>query len=71
MKADARLRTIPVVVVSGSSAESDVARAYEEQIVGYIVKCASQDEYFSAIRAAKELWFHNVMLRPKHKQSGA
>ena len=71
MKADARLRSIPVVVVSGSRTESDVARAYEEQIVGYVVKCASQDEYFTAIRAVKELWFHNVVLPPKRAQSAS
>ena len=71
MKADARLRSIPVVVVSGSRAESDVARAYEEQIAGYVVKCASQDEYFTAIRAVKELWFHNVVFPPKRAQSGS
>jgi chemotaxis family two-component system response regulator Rcp1 len=71
MKADARLRSIPVVVVSGSRAESDVVRAYEEQIVAYIVKCASQDEYFTAIRAVKELWFHNVVFPPKSAQSGS
>lgn len=71
MKADARLRSIPVVVVSGSRAESDVARAYEEQIVAYIVKGASKDEYFTAIRAVKELWFHYVVFPPKGAQSGS
>jgi DNA-binding NarL/FixJ family response regulator len=71
MKADPQLRSIPVVVVSGSRAETDLARAYDGQIAGYIVKGASRDEYFTAIRAVKELWFHNVVFPPKHAQSGA
>jgi two-component system, chemotaxis family, response regulator Rcp1 len=71
MKADARLRSIPVVVVSGSHAETDITRAYDEQIAGYIVKDVSKDEYFTAIRAVKELWFHNVVFPPKDAQSGA
>ena len=69
MKADAQLRPIPVVVVSGSSAEADVARAYDEQISAYVVKPASHDEYFSAIRAVKELWFHVVTLPARQAQT--
>ena len=70
MKSDTRLRSIPVVVVSGSRAATDIARAYDEQIAGYIVKGGPRDEYLTAIRAVKELWFHNVMLPPKNAQSG-
>ena len=70
MKADPELRRIPVVVVSGSNADADIRRAYDEQIAGYIVKPASHDEYFSAIRSVKELWFHVVTLPPKGAVSG-
>jgi two-component system, chemotaxis family, response regulator Rcp1 len=65
IKTDPNLRAIPVVVVSGSNAESDIARAYDEQVAAYIVKPASHEEYFTAIRAVKELWFHIVALPPK------
>ncbi|HEV2201953.1 MAG TPA: response regulator [Bryobacteraceae bacterium] len=71
MKADPRLRSIPVVVVSGSRAEADVARAYEKQVAGYIVKGASRDDYLTAIRAVKELWFHNVVLPSKRAGSAS
>ena len=70
MKADPELRRIPVVVVSGSNADADIRRAYDEQIAGYIVKPASHDEYFSAIRSVKELWFHVVTLPPRGAVSG-
>jgi CheY-like chemotaxis protein len=64
MKADAHLRNIPVIVLSGSDRSSDIARAYELQIAGYLVKPVNVDDYFSAIRAVKELWFHLVASPP-------
>jgi CheY-like chemotaxis protein len=71
MKADPELRRIPVVVMSSSSAEQDLARAYDAQISAYLVKPSNFDDYFSAIRAVKELWFHVVALPPKaHSASG-
>src|SRR4051812_754728 len=70
MKADPALRSIPVVVVSGSRAENDIVRAYDLQIAAYIVKPATQDEYFSAIRAVKELWFNIVALPPDRTENG-
>ncbi len=65
MRADEELRRIPVVVMSSSSAEQDLARAYDAQISAYLVKPSSYDDYFNAIRAVKELWFHVVALPPK------
>ena len=70
IKADPNVRAIPVVVISGSNAESDIARAYDEQVAAYIVKPATHDEYVRAFRAVKELWFHIVALPPKHAGSG-
>jgi CheY-like chemotaxis protein len=65
MRADEKLRRIPVVVMSSSNAEKDLARAYDAQISAYLVKPSTYDEYFNAIRAVKELWFHVVALPPK------
>jgi chemotaxis family two-component system response regulator Rcp1 len=62
MKADDSLRRIPVIVVSGSDRDQDVIRAYDQQVSAYIVKPTDPDEYFSAIRSIKELWFHVVAL---------
>jgi chemotaxis family two-component system response regulator Rcp1 len=67
MKADPELRRIPVVVMSSSSAEKDLARAYDAQISAYLIKPSNFDEYFNAIRAVKELWFHVVALPPKSR----
>ena len=62
MKADDSLRRIPVIVVSGSDRDQDVNRAYDDQVSAYLVKPTDPDEYFSAIRSIKELWFHVVAL---------
>ncbi len=67
MKADPELRRIPVIVMSSSSAESDLARAYDAQISAYLVKPSNVDDYFNAIRAVKELWFHVVTPPPRAK----
>lgn len=69
MKADPELRRIPVIVMSSSSAEKDLARAYDAQISAYLVKPSNFDEYFNAIRAVKELWFHVVALPPKTRSA--
>jgi two-component system, chemotaxis family, response regulator Rcp1 len=65
MKADPSLRRIPVVVISGSRSEMDIARAYDDQISAYLVKPPGVNEYFAAIRSLKELWFHAAALRPR------
>lgn len=65
MKADPKLQSIPVIVMSGSDRSEDQARAYKLQVAAYIVKPADKDKYFAAIRSIKELWFHNVTPAPK------
>src|ERR1051325_10974459 len=65
MKATPALRSIPVIVVSGSNAQADLLRAYDQQVAGYLVKPTRHDDYFNAIRSVKELWFHIVTLPPR------
>ena len=66
MRTDPALRGIPVVVISGSSREIDIARAYDAQISAYLVKPPGIEEYFAAIRSLKELWFHAAALPARH-----
>jgi chemotaxis family two-component system response regulator Rcp1 len=67
MKADPVLRRIPVVAISGSSKEMDIARAYDAQISAYLIKPPSVEEYFAAIRSLKEVWCHLMALPPKEE----
>ena len=48
MKVDPVLRRIPVVAISGSKSDFDIARAYDEQISAYLVKPPDVSEYFAA-----------------------
>ena len=68
MKADPDLRGIPVVVISGSRREIDIARAYDGQISAYLVKPPGVEEYFAAIRSLKEVWFHVAALPPRQSE---
>src|SRR5579883_2322611 len=65
MKSDRDLRSIAVVVISGSNSENDLRRAYDGQVAGYIVKPANPDDYFRAIRSLKELWCKVLELPPR------
>jgi CheY-like chemotaxis protein len=69
MKADPRLKTVPVIVMSGSERQEDQTRAYRLQAAAYVVKPPDKDKYFAAIRSVKELWFHSVT--PAPKETGA
>jgi CheY-like chemotaxis protein len=62
IKQDEHLRSIPVIVLSSSKAEQDVATAYEYQASCYINKPIDADQYFTAIRSLKELWFKVITL---------
>ena len=62
VKEDERLRSIPVIILSSSKAEEDIAKAYTYQASCYITKPIDADQYFTAIRSLKELWFKVVSL---------
>jgi len=65
IKADPKLKSIPVIVMSGSNRSEDQKRAYRLQAAAYIVKPADKDKYFAAIRSIKELWLHTIAPVPK------
>jgi len=71
MKVDPHLARIPVIVVSGSTQESDISRAYDLQVAAYLVKPLNVDNYFSAIRAVKELWFNMGSSPPRSRLIGS
>ncbi len=60
IRSDPRLRHLPVVMLSTSSAEQDVASAYRSGAQGYVTKPLDASELFSAIHAIQEYWFNTV-----------
>jgi CheY-like chemotaxis protein len=64
IKADPKLRHIPVVVLTTSAAEEDVLRSYDLGVNSYITKPASFQELTEALRVLSQFWFDIVQLPP-------
>lgn len=63
IRADPRLRHLPVVVLSTSTAERDITSAYQAGAHGYVSKPMDVDDLFQAIHGIQEYWF-GVVRRP-------
>ena len=50
IKADPSLRTIPVVILTSSEAERDIARAYELNANCYITKPVDLDQFITVVK---------------------
>ncbi len=66
IRATPRVRTIPIVVFSGSEDETDVRRAYESGANSYITKPSSMEGYRSVIRVLEAYWLRKVEM-PKER----
>jgi CheY-like chemotaxis protein len=64
IKADARLRHIPVVMLTTSQQEQDVLRSYANGANSFITKPARLDEFSKVIQGLQEYWFKIVTLHP-------
>jgi len=62
MKSDEWLRTIPVVVLSTSSAPEDVADCYRHGVSGYCVKSIDRVKFDETIAAIYTYWVRSVTL---------
>ena len=62
IKKDVDLRRIPVVVLSSSEAESDIARAYELHANAYVTKPVDIDHFLQVVKAIEEFWVEIVKL---------
>ncbi|MBI4511301.1 MAG: response regulator [Deltaproteobacteria bacterium] len=62
MKADPALRSIPVVVLTSSRAEKDIAQSYALGASCYIVKPVDLDQFLFVVRSINEFWLEVVTL---------
>lgn len=62
IKADPKLRTIPVVVLTTSKADEDVLRSYNLGVSGYITKPVTFDRLIEIMKAVGKYWFETVEL---------
>lgn len=66
MKADPALARIPVVVLTTSEAERDIAQSYDLGAASYVVKPIDVEQIFHAIHGIEDYWFGIVRSRPPH-----
>jgi CheY-like chemotaxis protein len=64
IKADSHLRRIPVVVLTTSDDEQDIALSYEYRANSYVTKPADLDEFREILTTLKDYWFGIVRLPP-------
>ncbi len=62
IKADPKLRRIPVVVLTTSKAEEDICRSYDLGVSGFIVKPVTFDSLIEIVRTLGKYWFEIVEL---------
>jgi two-component system, chemotaxis family, response regulator Rcp1 len=62
IKADDKLRRIPVVILTTSQAEEDILKAYHLNANCYISKPVDLDQFMKVIRTIKEFWLTIVKL---------
>lgn len=65
IKRDARLRHIPIVVLTTSKAEVDIARSYDLGVNSYITKPVTFDGLVEVMRSFGRYWFEIVELPPR------
>jgi two-component system, chemotaxis family, response regulator Rcp1 len=62
LKADERLKTIPVVVLTTSDAKEDVTRAYGSHANCYITKPVDLDQFLRVVQSIESFWLTLVKL---------
>lgn len=62
IKGDPALRHIPVVILTSSSAEQDIARAYDLHANCYISKPVDLDQFITVVKSIEDFWFTVVKL---------
>lgn len=56
---------VPIVILTTSSRNEEVKRAYEAGASGFVVKSDDFDEFVAKLKQVKEYWFHTVVLPKK------
>ncbi|WP_336360151.1 response regulator [Haladaptatus sp. ZSTT2] len=62
LKSDAKLKHIPIVVLTSSAAEADIVKSYELHTNAYLTKPINPDEFISLVQTFEQFWFEFVQL---------
>lgn len=66
IKADPELKSIPVVVLTTSDAESDIRRCYQLGASGYISKPMDIDQFIRVIKSLGDYWINTLKTPGSH-----
>ena len=62
IKADDKLKRIPVIVLTGSNDDNDIFESYGHHVNAYITKSIDFNKFRKDICAFKNFWFNNAVL---------
>jgi len=62
IKADENLRRIPVIILTASKAEEDIARAYNHHVNCYLAKPIDLNQFIDVVQQIKIFWLSIVQL---------
>ncbi len=65
IKADPKFKRIPVIILTTSRAEEDIAQAYDLHANCYIAKPIDLDQFIRVIKSIEEFWLTIVKLPPE------
>ncbi|MBD2166548.1 response regulator [Calothrix membranacea FACHB-236] len=64
IKADQNLKTIPIVILTTSSAETDILKSYQLHVNCYLVKPVDLEQFVEVVRSIEHFWLALVELPP-------
>lgn len=62
IKSDEKLRQIPVVIMTTSQDEQDIAKSYDLQANCYVTKPVDFEQFIKVVRSIENFWFTVVQL---------
>ena len=68
IKADSSLKTIPIVILTTSNSQVDIAKSYQLQANCYLSKPVQLDAFESLVKSINDFWLTKVKL-PMQRQS--
>ena len=70
IKANPKIRHIPVVVLTTSKSEEDIIKSYELQASCYVTKPVDLDQFLEVVKSIGDFWLAVVKLPPGGDGSG-
>ena len=65
IRADPKLKRIPIVILTTSKSEEDIVRTYDTGVNSFITKPVTFDGLTAVVATLKEYWFEIVALPPE------